>query len=505
MSKKHMSKSYNKSDYKVLLKKTREYSNTTYHLIESPNGISVQVSHNHRFHPKWMKYEDRAETNKWEQWRRAAIVKLLPKQRRIYQITFGRKSIRKIYDQSCQPGFFTRYFEDVPEISGLFLDYCKRNGHTAYSTPEYSLYSILFPSLKEFLTTDNCIFAIPGCVGKALKQENFKDMVDEVSGNRGKRTTKLIAELLEREINAGAAGNRGVTVRNENYEWQTILSIAFMFKGLVPPESIHNLLAHRRNGRAFELNFSLNTKEIKLIRRFLKKNFTSERRSILLGSIFDRYDCLGLLIDSARWGVGTIGEAGNGVAVPANPRSIIELHDWMLNQMYPNGRIRRRNGMQQAEFSPAPPADFELPLPPFIDKVDKKLLLISSPSETRSLEVLLPRHSKDLFEWGDRLHHCVGSYASYVKNGECWILGIKDVENNKIKYCLEIRNKQITQIRGLQNSAPLRQDAKIIMLFLIKNGIINRDGNEVYVSNGEYFNINREADFTLEEFDYAEV
>ena len=70
----------------------------------------------------------------------------------------------------------------------------------------------------------------------------------------------------------------------------------------------------------------------------------------------------------------------------------------------------------------------------------------------KTLSAIIPKEVTELYEEGRKLHHCVGSYVSYVANGTSIIALLR--KNNAINepYCtVEIRDKKIVQVKGISN------------------------------------------------------
>lgn len=71
--------------------------------------------------------------------------------------------------------------------------------------------------------------------------------------------------------------------------------------------------------------------------------------------------------------------------------------------------------------------------------------------------LVVPQTHHDLVVYGNLLGHCIGSkhYAEAAYKGKCVLLAI--VDNNRLKYTLEIVNKHITQIQGQSRSYPPKE------------------------------------------------
>ena len=75
--------------------------------------------------------------------------------------------------------------------------------------------------------------------------------------------------------------------------------------------------------------------------------------------------------------------------------------------------------------------------------------------EADGMKMVLPANADDLAAEGNALHHCVGSYANRVAKRECVILFLRLTEDlEKPFYTVEVRNRQVIQVRGWDNCAP---------------------------------------------------
>jgi hypothetical protein len=98
-----------------------------------------------------------------------------------------------------------------------------------------------------------------------------------------------------------------------------------------------------------------------------------------------------------------------------------------------------------------------------------------SEEEFDRFKIVVPKTNHDLKAWGVELHHCVGSYASNVKNKECQIIGIANKNNGNLIYNIEITRNHINQFRGKRNCSPDLGDKNIIEDFLKSNGVIYKE------------------------------
>lgn len=74
--------------------------------------------------------------------------------------------------------------------------------------------------------------------------------------------------------------------------------------------------------------------------------------------------------------------------------------------------------------------------------------------EKDGLKIICPSVPKDVIAEGHALHHCVGDYINRVVGKECIILFVrKSCEETKPYYTVEIRRKEVVQVRGIGNCA----------------------------------------------------
>ena len=79
---------------------------------------------------------------------------------------------------------------------------------------------------------------------------------------------------------------------------------------------------------------------------------------------------------------------------------------------------------------------------------------------------------------GKLMQHCVGSYAAKVKEGQVVIYSLRD-KKNQPHATLEVKGKDIHQIKGKQNDAPIKKYIPYIREFILKNNfnVIRDYGN----------------------------
>lgn len=72
--------------------------------------------------------------------------------------------------------------------------------------------------------------------------------------------------------------------------------------------------------------------------------------------------------------------------------------------------------------------------------------------EKDGMKIVYPSTPDDVISEGHLLHHCVGGYVERAANHECVILFLRRCNNEtKPFYTIEVRGKQIIQVRGMKN------------------------------------------------------
>lgn len=86
--------------------------------------------------------------------------------------------------------------------------------------------------------------------------------------------------------------------------------------------------------------------------------------------------------------------------------------------------------------------------------------------EADGLKIVFPSTPRDLETEGNALHHCVGRYADSVAKKECIILFLRKCSNaSKPFYTIEVRDRQIVQVRGIGNCPPTDEVNKFLDAF----------------------------------------
>ena len=80
-------------------------------------------------------------------------------------------------------------------------------------------------------------------------------------------------------------------------------------------------------------------------------------------------------------------------------------------------------------------------------------------------EFLLPNCPNDLGTWGNILSHCVGGshYKEAIANNEMWLIGVVNVDTNKLVYVIQVRRGDVDQFKGWCNCYPSKAEYKTII------------------------------------------
>ena len=69
------------------------------------------------------------------------------------------------------------------------------------------------------------------------------------------------------------------------------------------------------------------------------------------------------------------------------------------------------------------------------------------------MKIVYPASPEEIVAEGHALHHCVGSYVDRVANRECMILFLRKCDEESAPfYTIEVRDKKVTQARGMCNA-----------------------------------------------------
>lgn len=83
--------------------------------------------------------------------------------------------------------------------------------------------------------------------------------------------------------------------------------------------------------------------------------------------------------------------------------------------------------------------------------------------EMGGMKIMYPATPDDIISEGNTLHHCVGGYVDRVARKECIILFLRQcAEESSSFYTIEVREREIIQVRGMKNAAPTPEVEKFM-------------------------------------------
>lgn len=83
--------------------------------------------------------------------------------------------------------------------------------------------------------------------------------------------------------------------------------------------------------------------------------------------------------------------------------------------------------------------------------------------EMDGMKILYPDTPDDIISEGNKLHHCVGGYVNRVAGKECIILFLRRCEEeSKSFYTIEVRGREVIQVRGMKNVSPTPEVEKFM-------------------------------------------
>ena len=281
-------------------------------------------------------------------------------------------------------------------------------------------YETIIAEVLPFLQQYDCIPAIPAILRQGLKREKLKDAVKIWFGRDSKQLLKLVAQLLEAQVEY-----------QRKCLWQVQsnwLALAVTFAQQWQLDYIHTLL-------------ELKPVEIDPQRvHHLLQQYSPQRTLKLLESAAEEYNA-SYLLDAANmyW---QMSKDLPHYKLPPRPRSLCQLHDW-IQRDYNRFRSEREEKRR-------------LPI--------KKLGKLDG-TAVNGLVFVVPRTAHMLLEWGNALNTCIGSYADKAIKRHCYLLGV--MAERELKYAIEIdRQGRIVQFSGRRNSRPAAQDRAAVEAFL---------------------------------------
>ena len=84
------------------------------------------------------------------------------------------------------------------------------------------------------------------------------------------------------------------------------------------------------------------------------------------------------------------------------------------------------------------------------------------------IQMIVPKMTHDLVEWGAVQNNCIGTYADRVYSGQTMVIGFKDAEGKWIGHADITKDMYMTQLLGKHNK-PLAKETRIPIIEFLKN------------------------------------
>ncbi|MBD2307796.1 PcfJ domain-containing protein [Chroococcidiopsis sp. FACHB-1243] len=284
-----------------------------------------------------------------------------------------------------------------------------------------NLYETTIAEALPFLQQYDRIPPIPAILRQGLKRENLKDAVKIWFGRDSKQLLKLVARLLETQVEYGRKCLWAVQIN-----W---LALAVAFAQQWQLDYIHTLLELKP--------VEIDPQQM----HHLLQQYSPQRALKLLESAAAEEYNSSYLLDAANmyW---QMSKELPHYKLPSRPRSLCQLHDW-IQRDYNRFRSEREEKRRL----------------PF-----KKLGKLDG-TTVNGFVFVVPRTAQTLIEWGNALNICIGSYADKAIKRHCYLLGV--MAEAELKYAIEIdRQGRIVQFSGRRNSRPAAKDRAAVEAFL---------------------------------------
>mgnify|MGYP002508513692 CR=1 FL=1 len=123
------------------------------------------------------------------------------------------------------------------------------------------------------------------------------------------------------------------------------------------------------------------------------------------------------------------------------PKDLQKSHDKVAHRIKMKADARMRRDFKKAYHDIAGQMDFEMD----------------------GMKILYPATPDEIISEGNTLHHCVGGYVDRVARKECIILFLRQcAEESSSFYTIEVREREIIQVRGMKNAAPTPEVEKFM-------------------------------------------
>jgi hypothetical protein len=256
---------------------------------------------------------------------------------------------------------------------------------------------------------------IPKVASKHLRSGTFDEAIGKIFGFNGRKLKQLIYNRILKDQNLNVLGFG-------------------IFKGLVPLDYFYKLL---------EINFPYGGHFLNFDRtefRYIFKNYNSKRILDLFIEYTKRTRYGGSLNDLLSITQKIKKHKSKFQLIwPEKPHSIDDIHDYV-----------------SCEFH-----KLEHELKTIENKETQEKL---KDFQHEKLKIVFPKDTHEVISWGQKMHHCIGSYAESAANNQIVLLGVE--KEGILKYNICIIGNKLTQFRGFANASPEKEDFEAISSFL---------------------------------------
>jgi hypothetical protein len=293
---------------------------------------------------------------------------------------------------------------------------------------------LCYPGLRKFygeIQTSN----IHNTVSRQLrKDQDFKLVIKKFFGSKGDKITKSVYNRILRDKSL------------------RVLTLGKLFKGLIPLDYFFKLLESNLNTGRLEERLNLE----KL--RFLFAKYPADRILKLMSQETDGqyFDFGYLYTDSAE----IYFKHHTEIELPKAPKTIVELHDYLSGEQ---AKLRHKNR--------------PIPLSDKLKEIDG--------AKVDDLEIEVARDTHTLVHWGQKMKHCIGSYADRALEGDYVLLGLK--KDGQLVYNISLYRGTIDQFKGFANKYPSPEDERKVVNFLKEKKLLSKL-QEDFISSNRYYN-----------------
>lgn len=259
-----------------------------------------------------------------------------------------------------------------------------------------------------------------------LERPTSATIADLVRAQFPGKATRTVIRAFARLMCEREHGNLHLTVR-------TITAA----RGMLDPDTIAGLLEEAANGRARGMLYLGDLDRPEPLRQLLRRASLPRRRRLLTDMIVD--------IDAARAAIDTIRMCrivdGDTVSeLGRTSRTWDELHDRAVVAY--NSAVAEANADLWAT-----------PLQAFPDELAR----LNGTTVDGAHTIVVPDAVGTLYEWGQQLGHCIGSYSRQAATGKTWLFGLardgKVVATGEVgpNHWADDHSRVLTQLRGRFN------------------------------------------------------